>query len=164
MDSLAKGSLLRRIFSLGRDRGFLLSVLWGPDDRIYFTVDDSIQIDERHYLSRSRIGSVKPDGTDLNPNWAGDAEHSYRYPVRGEAQEILYSRFNLDGKEQTLWSRDLRTGKAKQAFEPGLRMVYKDPKASRLYYIYQQNLHFRNLQSGTDLVILNSVREADYLR
>ena len=164
MDSVSKASALRRIFSLGRDQGFLLSVLWGPDDRVYFTVDDSVPVDERHSLSRSRIASVKPDGSDLNASWAGDAEHSYRYPVRGEGQEILFARFNLDGKEQTLWSRDLRTGKTKPLFQPGLRMVYQDPKGNRLYYIYQQNLHFRNLKSGTDLVILNSVREADYLR
>jgi hypothetical protein len=163
MDSVSDASL-RPIFSLGPNQGFLLSVVWGPDGRIYFTVDDSIQIDDRRFLTKSRIASIKPDGSELNPTWAADTQYSYRYPVRGEGQQILLSRFSLDGKEQTLWSRDIATGKTQQFFEGGLRAVYRDPKAGRLYYIYQQQLHLKDLKTGDDFVIVNSVNEADYFR
>ncbi|MCI0422435.1 MAG: carboxypeptidase-like regulatory domain-containing protein [Acidobacteria bacterium] len=164
MDSLTDPASLRRIFGLGPNQGFLLSVVWGPDDRIYFTVDDSIQLDERHYLSKSRIASIKPDGTDLKPEWASDSQYSYRYPVRGEGKEIIFCRFTLDGKEQTLWSKNTDKGSPKKVLDSALRAVYSDSKASRLYYIYQQNLHLRDLKSGADLVIVNSVKEADYLQ
>ncbi len=164
MDSLSNPASLRRIFGLGANKGFLLSIAWAPDDRIYFTVDDSIQVDERHYLSRSRIASMKTDGTDLKSDWASDPQYSYRYPANGEGLQIMFGRFALDGKQQTLWSRDIRTGKTTQVVEPGLRAVHMDSSASRLYYIYRQDLHLRDLKSGVDWVIVNSVKEADYLR
>ncbi|MGH9425966.1 MAG: carboxypeptidase-like regulatory domain-containing protein, partial [Terriglobia bacterium] len=160
IESLANPASLRRIFGLGANNGFLLSVFWGPDDQIFFTVDDSVQLDDRHYLSKSRIASMKADGTDLKPDWASDPQYSYRYPMRGEGAEIIFCRFALDGKQQTLWSRNLRTGKTKLVAEPALRAVHMDSSASRLYYIYQQNLHLRDLKSGADWVIVNSVKEA----
>jgi hypothetical protein len=46
--------------------------------------------------------------------------------------------------------------------EPALRLVYRDSSAGRLYYIYEQDLHLRDLKSGADWVIVNSVKEADY--
>jgi hypothetical protein len=164
MESLSNPASLRRIFGLDANKGFLLSIAWAADDRIYFTVDDSILLDDRHYLNRSRIASMKADGTDLKADWASDAQYSYRYPINGEGTEIIFSSFALDGKQQRLWSRDIRTGKTKQVAEPGLRAVHIDSRASRLYYIYQQDLHLRDLKSGADWVIVNSVKEADYLR
>jgi len=164
MESLSNPASLRRIFSLGANKGFLLSIAWAPDDRIYFTVDDSVQLDDRHYLSRSRIASMKADGTDLKPDWASHPQYSYRYPVNAESGEIIFCRFALDGKQQTLWSRNILTGKTKPVAEPALRAVHLDSSASRLYYIYQQDLHLRNLKSGADWVIVNSVKEADFLR
>ena len=164
MESLSNPASLRRIFGLGANKGFLLSIAWAPDDRIYFTVDDSVQLDDRHYLSRSRIASMKADGTDLKPDWASDPQYSYRYPINAEGAEIIFCRFALDGKQQTLWSRNIRTGKTKPVAEPALRAVHLDSSASRLYYIYQQDLHLRNLKSGADWVIVNSVKEADFFR
>ena len=81
-----------------------------------------------------------------------------------EGAEIIFCRFALDGKQQTLWSRNIRTGKTKPIAEPALRAVHMDSSASRLYYMYQQDLHLRDLKSGADWVIVNSVKEADFLR
>ena len=163
LDSLTQPDSIRRVFSLGANKGFLLSVSWSSDDRIYFTIDDSIPLDDRHHLSRSRIASVKSDGTDLKPDWASDPQHSYRYPMNSEGAEIIFCRFALDGTQQTLLSRNSRTGKSKPVVEPALRAVHMDPNARRLYYIYQQNLHLKDLRSGADWIIVNSVTEADYL-
>jgi hypothetical protein len=162
MDSLSDPSSVRRIFGLEANKGFLLSVAWAPDDRIYFTVEDSIQLDDRHYLSKSRIASIKADGTDLKPEWAADTQYSYRYPVIFQGAEIAFCRFALDGTQQTLWSRNILTGKTKPVLEPGLRAVHKG--SGRMYYIYEQDLRLRNLKSGADWVIVNSVNEAGYLR
>jgi len=163
MNSLSD-SVPRRIFSLPPNEGFLLSVAWGPDDRIYFTVDDSIKVDDRHALTKSRIASIRPDGTGLNPAWAGDTQYSYRYPVRGQGQQMLLSRFSLDGKQQTLWTRDLNNGTTRLLLQNSLRAVCWDSNADRLYYIYQQQLHLRKMRTGDDVVIVNSVREADCLQ
>jgi hypothetical protein len=162
LGSLSNPASLQRIFSLDAHKGFLLSIAWATDDRIYFTVDDQIQLDDRHYLTRSRIASIKADGTDLKPDWAADPQYSYRYPMSAEGAEIIFCRFALDGKQQALWSRSLRTGKTRPVAEPALRLVYRDSSAGRLYYIYEQDLHLRDLKSGADWVIVNSVKEADY--
>jgi hypothetical protein len=162
MDSLSDPGSLRRIFSLAPYKGVLLSVAWAPDDRIYFTVDDPVPLDDRHYLNRSRIASIKADGTDLKPDWASDSDHSYRYPTNTDNGEIIFCRFDLDGKHQTLWSRNTWTGNMRPVAESALRAVYLDSRRSCLYYIYQQDLHLRDLRSGADWVIANSVTEADY--
>ena len=49
LESLSDPGSLGRIFSLEPNKGFLLSIAWAPDDRLYFTVDDSVQLDDRHY-------------------------------------------------------------------------------------------------------------------
>jgi hypothetical protein len=164
VESLSHSTPPRRIFGLDPHKGFILSIAWASDDRIYFTVDDPVQLDDRHYLSRSRIASIKADGADLKPDWASDPQYSYRYPMNAPDSEIIFCRFALDGTRQTLWSRDIRTGKTQPVAESALRSVYMDSNASRLYYIYQQDLHLRDLKSGADWVIVNSVKEADYLR
>ncbi len=164
VSSFSNGVSPRRIFSLDPNHGFILSVAWGSDDRIYFTVDDSVPLDDRHYLTRSRIASIRPDGTDLESNWAAQPEYSFRYPTSADNREILFCRFTLDGKQQTLWSRNLATGNATPLMEPALRAVYLDSSAKRLYYIYRHALHLRDLKSGSDWQIVNSVEEADYLR
>ena len=164
LGSLSNPASLRRIFGLDAHEGFLLSLDWAADDRIYFTVDDQVLLDDRHYLNHSRIASIKVDGTDLRPAWASDPQYSYRYPMNGEGAEIIFCRFALDGSQQTLWSRNIRTGKTQHVAEPALRAVYMDSGASRLYYIYRQDLHLRDLKTGADWVIVNSVKEADYLR
>jgi hypothetical protein len=160
---VSDGATPRHIFSLPANKGFLLSVLWGPDDRIYFTVDDSVPVDNRRSLTRSRIASIKLDGTDL-VDWAADPPYSYRYPVNANGGELIFGRFALDGTQQALWSRNVRTGSPRLVAEPGLRAVYLDAKAGRLYYVYRQDLHLRDLKSGGDWVIVNSVREGDYFR
>jgi hypothetical protein len=163
MNSASAASPVRRVFTLGANQGFILSVAWGADNRIYFTVDDSVSLDERHYLTRSRIASMKADGSDLQPDWAADFGYSFRYPMRGEGDEIVYCRFELDGKRQALWSRNTRTGAVRPVAEPALRAVHIDLSAGRLYYIYRQDLRLRDMKTGADWVILNSVKEADYL-
>ncbi len=161
---VSNGASPRQIFRLEPDKGFILSVAWASDDRIYFTVDDSVPLDDRHYLTRSRIASIRADGTSLDADWAAESEHSFRYPMSTNNGEILFCRFALDGKQQTLWSRNLATGKARPLFESGLRAVYLDAAENRLYYIDRDNLHLRDLKSGADWIIVNSVKEADYLR
>ena len=84
--------------------------------------------------------------------------------MTGEGAEIIFCRFNLDGSQQTLWSRNLRTGQIRPLATQALRAVHMDSAAGRLYYIYQQDLHLRDLKSGADWVIVNSVKESDYLR
>ena len=106
---------------------------------------------------------MKTDGTDLKPDWASDPQYSYRYPTPAAGAGLIFCRFALDGGRQTLFSRDFRTGETKQVAEPALRAVHIDAGAGRLYYIYRQDLHLRNLKSGADWVIVNSVKEADYL-
>jgi len=162
LDSLSKPAALRRIFGLGAREGFVLSIFWAMDDRIYFTVDDRVPLDDRHYLTRSRIGSVKPDGADLKTDWASDPGYSFRYPAMGENGAILFGRFDLDGKHQGLWSRGPANEKMTAVAAPALRAIHIE--SGRLYYIYQQDLHLRILGTGDDWVIVNSVRDGDYLR
>lgn len=164
LDTISKSVSPRRIFKLDPEKGFLLSVAWAFDDRIYFTVDDSIPLDDRHYLTRSRIASIRPDGEDLNSTWAAEPNYSFRYPTAVKDSEILFSRFALDGKQQTLWSRNLATGETVAVIEPALRAVYLDTAENHIYYIYRHSLHLRDLKSGADWVIVNSVEEADYLQ
>jgi hypothetical protein len=164
MDSISSDASPHRIFKLDPNRGFILSVAWASDDRIYVTIDDSVPLDDRHYLTRSRIASIRADGTDFDSDWAAESDHSFRYPMSVNNGEILFCRFALDGKQQTLWSRNLATGKTMPLVEPALRAVYLDTAESRLYYIYRDNLHLRDLRSGADWIIVNSVKEADYLR
>jgi hypothetical protein len=153
----------RRIYGLGPNHGFILSVAWGYDDRLYFTVDESISIDAQHSLTKSRIASIKPDGTDLKPDWAAASQYSYRYPVRGASGEILFSRFTLDGREQTVWKKNTDDGHTSKILDAALRAVRADSTSKRLYYIYKQGLHLKDLKSGSDLLIVNSVEEAAYL-
>jgi hypothetical protein len=164
LDTITKSASPRRIFKLDPEKGFILSVAWAFDDRIYFTVDDSIPLDDRHYFTRSRITSIRPDGEDLDSSWAADLNYSFRYPVAAKDGEILFSRFSLDGNQKTLCSRKLETGKTMPLIEPALRAVQLDKGGSRLYYIYRHSLHLRDLQTGADWVIVNSVEEADYLQ
>ncbi len=164
VDSISTNSSPRRIFSLDPNHTFILSVAWGSDDRIYFTVDDSVPLDERHYLTRSRIASMRANGSGLESNWAAQPEYSFRYPMSAANRQILFCRFALDGKQQTLWSRSLVTGNTTPLMEPALRAVYLDSEANHLYYIYRHTLHLRDLKSGSDWQIVNSVEEADYLR
>lgn len=164
LDTISKRASPRRVFKLDPEKGFLLSVAWAFDDRIYFTVDDSIPLDDRHYLTRSRIASIRPDGEDLNATSAAEPNYSFRYPTSMNSGEILFSRFALDGKQQTLWSRSLTTGQNTFLMEPVLRAVYLDTAGNRLYYIYRHALHLRDLRTGADWVIVNSVEEADYLQ
>jgi hypothetical protein len=76
----------------------------------------------------------------------------------------MFGRFALDGKQQTLWSRNIRTGTMQAVAEPALRPIHIDSTGSRLYYVYQQDLHLRNLKSSSDWVIANSVTEGNFLR
>jgi hypothetical protein len=164
LPSLADPKSLRRIYSVGANRRFILSVAWSADDRIYFTVEDWVAVDERRSSSRSRIASIRPDGSSLVTDWASDPQLSFRYPMAGEGAEILFGRFALDGSGQALWRRDLRAGRSALLVEPALRAIHLDTKAGRLYYIHRQDLHLRDLASGGDWVIVNSVREGDFLR
>jgi hypothetical protein len=162
LPSLSGSAQPRRIFTLDRQSGFLLSIAWGSDDRLYFTVDDSIPLDNRHFQSRSRIASIKPDGTDLRPDWAAAAQFSFRYPTVVEGGDLVFCRFALNGAEQTLLRRRIAGGETTEVAGNALRAVHID--ASRLYYIYWNELHLRDRKSGADWVILNSVKEAAYLR
>ena len=154
----------RLIFRVESDHGYLLSAAWGPKDRIYFTVDDSIPLDDRHALTRSRIASVNADGTDLDAGWQRAEDYSYRYPTLGLEGDILFSRFSLDGKEQTLWTQNPGTSRPRPLGIQGLRAVDDDSERHRFYYIYQGDLHLKDTKAGSDWVILNSVKEADYRR
>jgi hypothetical protein len=107
----------------------------GPDNRIYFTVEDMIPINDRHYRSRSRIASVNADGSDLDPVWASDPRHSYRHPISGRGDEILFGRFALDGKQQILWGRNVRTGKTRYIADRVLHAVYPGSDGNGLYYL-----------------------------
>ena len=88
-DSLSKATPLRRIFGLGVRDGFLLFVSWAADDRIYFTVDDQVPLDGRHYVTKSRIASIKADGTDLKSTGLPTPATSFRYPANGPDGAIL---------------------------------------------------------------------------
>src|SRR5262249_6573798 len=150
---------LKRIDSLTKSSERILSIAWGPDDRIYSTVEETMHTDPSNAFTRTRIASIKPDGTEPIADWSAESNHSYAYPVLN-GTEILYSRFSLNGKEQTLWARNPETPDARQIADSAWRAVWLD--SEKLYYIYQKNLHLRFLESGQDLTILNSVDQADY--
>jgi hypothetical protein len=150
---------LRKVVQEPAATSFLLSIAWGPDGRIYFAVDESVPIDAQHSYTRSRIASVMPDGSGLQPAWAADPQYSFRYPI-SSGNDLLYSRFTLDGKEQTLWSRPSDAVEAKQILANVLRAVSYDPAANILYYLYRNDLHFRDLKSNFDVTLLNSVESA----
>jgi hypothetical protein len=136
---------------------FLLSVLFGPDGRIYFTVDESVPVDAQRAYTRSRIASMNADGTDLNPNWAADPQYSFRYPV-GADKDVMYSRFTLDGKEQTLWRRGTDAkAQPNKILDNVLKAISYETAGNALYYTYQNDLHWRDIKSGFDLIIMNSV-------
>ena len=77
---------------------------------------------------------------------------------------MLFGRFVLNGSGQALWRRDIRTGESRVVTEPALRAVALDAAAGRLYYIYQKDLHLKNLKTGADWTIVNSAVEAGYLQ
>lgn len=136
---------------------FLLSVAFGPDNRIYFTVDESVPVDAQRSYTRSRIASMNADGSDLKPNWAADPQYSFRYPIATD-KDLMYSRFTLDGKEQTLWRRGTDAkAEPKKILDNVLKAITYDVPDDTLYYTFQKDLHWRDMKSGFDLVIMNSV-------
>jgi hypothetical protein len=164
MSSISDLASLHPIFRLSPNQGSLLAVDWASNNRIYMTIDDSVPLDNTHFFTRSRIASINADGTDLKPAVSSDTDHSYRYPMTTSNGDLIFCRFTLDGKQQTLWSHSLITGKTMLVAESALRAIHLDRNADRLYYIYRGDLHLRGLKSGADWVIVTSVQNADYLR
>jgi len=154
----------RQSFSLGDAPGWLLSVAWGPADWIYFTVDDQIPLDAQRSASRPRIARVHPDGSGLEPRWAAADESACRYPLALADGAVLFGRHALDGTAQEIWLRPARGGSDQKLAEKALRPVWLDEATRRLYYIHMLDLHVRDLQTGMDLILVQSVVQADYRR
>jgi hypothetical protein len=146
------GGLLKNIHEEPRG-SFILSVSWGPDGRIYFTVDEPVRLTATHSATRSRIASMKPDSTELKADWAAAPQYSFRYPI-ATGNQILYSRMKLDGTEQSLW---IRSPEPRLILKDALRAVHYDAATGTIYYIFRRDLHFRDLKTGFDAIIQNSV-------
>lgn len=154
----------RQPFSLGDARGWLLSVAWGPADWIYVTVDDQIPLDGQRSASRPRIARIHPDGSGLEPRWAAAEQSACRYPLVLADGAVLFGRHALDGTAQEIWLRPAGGGSDQKLAETALRPVWLDAAARRLYYIHMLDLHVRDLQTGMDLILVQSVVQADYRR
>jgi hypothetical protein len=143
---------LKKIYQESRGN-FLLSVSWGPDDRVYFTVDEPIRLSATYSATRSRIASLKPDGTDLKSDWAADPKYSFRYPI-ASGKQMAYSRMKMDGTEQSLW---IRSPEPRLILKNAFRAVRYDEATGKLYYIFRRDLHLHDLKTGFDAIIQNSV-------
>jgi hypothetical protein len=151
------------IMSISKGKGWVLGAAWGPELWLYVTVDDQVQIDARRSYTRSRIARIHATGRDLNPAWAADMAYSFRYACPSpDGKEMLYSRFRLDGKDPVILAKNLATGAVRTAAAQSMRPVRLEPRQGRLYYIFQNDLHLRDLKSGTDLVLVSSVENADF--
>lgn len=149
------------IFNLGTAPGSLLSVAWGADGRIYFTVDDQVPLDASRSFSRSRIASIRPDGSDYQAGWQAAPDTSFRYPFFLADGAAIFTKFALDGSDQTLWRISPPNPGAVKIHAPALRAAGIDVERGRLYYIHQNNLHLRLIESGADFIIAQSVEQAD---
>ena len=154
----------RPVISLDSARGWLLSVAWGPADWIYVTVDDQIPLDERRSVSRPRIARVHPDGSGLEPRWAAAEQSACRYPLALADGAVLFGRHALDGTAQEIWLRPASEESERKLAETALRPVWLDAAGRRLYYIHMLDLHVRDLRTGVDLILVQSVVQADYRR
>lgn len=152
---------LQSIFSLGTAPGSVLSVAWGVDGRIYFTVDDQVPLDASRSFSRSRIASIRPDGSDYQAGWQAAPDASFRYPFFMADGAAIFTKFSLDGSDQTLWRISPPGPGAVKIHAPALRAAGTDAAQGRLYYIYQNSLHLRVIESGADFIIAQSVEQAD---
>lgn len=164
MNAIPHGASPHRILSLDPNDGTLLAIDCASNGKIYLTIDYSVPIDGTHYYTRSQIASVKADGSDFKPDWAADPHWSFRYPINGPNGTLIFGRFTLDGQQQKLWSRQLTGDQTLPIADSSLRPVYLDSAAHRLYHIHGGDLHLRDLKSGADWVIVNSVDNGDYLR
>jgi hypothetical protein len=154
----------RPVFNTGNGRDWLLSVAWGPAEWIYCTVDEQVPLNDRQSVSRPRIVRVHPDGSGLEPRWATADQAGCRYPLPLPEGAVLYGRHALDGSGQEIWTRPAGGGAEQKLAEPALRPVRLDAANHRLYYIHRQNLHLRDLRTGLDLVLVQSVEQADCRR
>lgn len=152
---------LRCVFSLEQKPGAVLSVAWGGDGRIYFTVEDQIPVDAGRSFGRSRIASIRPDGTDYQSGWQATPDASFRYPFFGSGGQAFFGRFSLDGRDQALWGRFGPASAARKILNEAWRVAGFDPNRNHLYYIYRNNLHLRVNDSGADYIIAQSVVQAD---
>jgi hypothetical protein len=151
------------IMSISKGKGWVLGAAWGPELWIYATVDDQVPIDKRRSYNRSRIARIHATGRDLNAAWAADMAYSFRYACPSpDGKEMLYSRFRLDGKDPVILAKNLASGAVRTVATQAMRPVRFDPRLGRLYYILQNDLHLRDLKSGTDLVLVSSVENADF--
>jgi len=152
---------LQRLFGLGAGSGAILSVAWGTDGRIYFTVEDRVAVDAQRSFSRSRIASIRPDGNDYQPEWQAAPDASFRYPFFSEDGEAFFGRFALDGSDQALWRRKSPGPGAVKVQSPALRAVGSDSRRGWLYYIYRNNLYLKVPESDAAFAIAQSVEQAD---
>ena len=151
------------IMSLSKGKGSLLGAAWGPELWLYVTVDDQIPVDARRSYNRSRIARIHATGRDLSASWAADMAYCFRYACPApDGKEMLYSRFRLDGKDPVILAKNLASGAVRTVASQAMRPVRFDSKQGRLYYILQNDLHLRELKSGTDLVLATSVESADF--
>ncbi len=151
------------IMSISKGKGSILAAAWGPELWLYVTVDDQIPVDARRSYNRSRIARIHATGRDLSASWAADMAYCFRYACPSpDGKEMLYSRFRLDGKDPVILAKNLASGAVRTVATQAMRPVRFEPRLGRLYYIYQGDLHLRDLKAGTDLVLVSSVENADF--
>ncbi len=158
---VVESSRLKKIFDAVK--GSILSVAWGSDNRIYFTINDEIPVDATHSNTKSRIASMNPDGTELTGEWAADKTYSYRYPAISETR-FFFSRFSLDGREQSIWKKNTGAADSTMVLDQALRFVGYTAQHARLYYLYKNDLHLKDFKSGLDMILIHSVLHANILR
>lgn len=157
---VVESTRLKKIFDAVK--GSILSVAWGSDNRIYFTINDEVPVDASHSNTKSRIASMNPDGTELTGEWAADKTYSYRYPAISETG-FYFSRFSLDGREQSIWKKNTGAADSTMVLDQALRLVGFTAQHARVYYLYKNDLHLKDIKSGLDLILIHSVLYADIL-
>ncbi len=157
---VVESTRLKKIFDAVK--GSILSVAWGPDNRIFFTINDEIPVDATHSNTKSRIASINPDGTNLDSEWVAEKTYSYRYPETSE-NGFFFSRFSLDGREQSLWKMNTSAVDSTMVLDQALRLVGFTAQHTRVYYLYKNDLHLKDFKSGLDLILIHSVLHADIL-
>jgi hypothetical protein len=140
----------------GRPLGGLQGVAWAPSAFFYLELED--RDDPR--IPRGRIARVRPDNLQIEPKF-----------IESEPGELVRCPLPLaDGRVMlghtagpSIMVADA-AGVVSDLGILGYCPVALDPAANVLFYLDRHNLHRRNLTTGTDLVIVQSVESASLSR
>lgn len=129
-------------------------VAWAPHPSMYLTIQ------QRHpETSGARISRINPDDLSTEPAFVADDGNHVTSPLPLGDGRLLFQHVARSLESRSIWIRD-NTGAVAEFLSPGMFPVDLDPAGRIFLYINKENLHRRDLVSGLDLVIANSVRSA----